>query len=72
MTTEISSVIDAIDVNMNKTGMDIINIVRKPKSMILGITCQILLLPALTFLLAISLGDLISPMIALGMLLDSF
>lgn len=90
MSPEISALIDAIDVNMNKTGMDIINIVlafvmfgvalgikpssfldivRKPKSMIVGIICQIILLPALTFLLAISLGNWISPMIALGMLL---
>ena len=90
MSPEIIASLDAIDVNMNKTGMDIINIVlafvmfgvalgikpssfldiaRKPKSMILGIICQIILLPALTFLLTILLNDWISPMIALGMIL---
>ena len=82
--------LDAIDVNMNKTGMDIINIVlafvmfgvalgikpssfldivRKPKSMVVGIICQIVLLPALTFLLTITFKNWISPMIALGMIL---
>ena len=82
--------LDAIDVNMNKTGMDIINIVlafvmfgvalgikpssfldivRKPKSMLVGIICQIVLLPALTFLLTITFKNWISPMIALGMIL---
>lgn len=75
MSPEIIASLDAIDVNMNKTGMDIINIVlafvmfgvalgikpssfldivRKPKSMVVGIICQIVLLPALTFLLTIT------------------
>lgn len=84
------ALIDAIDVNMNKTGMDIINVVlafvmfgvalgikpssfldifRKPKSMVIGIICQIVLLPALTFLLTVMFKDQISPMVALGMLL---
>lgn len=90
MSPEIIASLDAIDVNMNKTGMDIINIVlafvmfgvalgikpssfldiaKRPKSMLIGILCQIILLPALTFLLAILLNDWISPMIALGMIL---
>lgn len=90
MSPEIIALIDAIDVNMNKTGMDIINIVlafvmfgvalgikpssfldivRKPQSMIVGILCQIILLPALTFLLTITFKDWISPMVALGMIL---
>ena len=90
MSPEIIASLDAIDVNMNKTGMDIINIVlafvmfgvalgikpssfldivRKPKSMIVGIICQIVLLPALTFLLTITFKNWISPMIALGMIL---
>ena len=90
MSPEIIASLDAIDVNMNKIGMDIINIVlafvmfgvalgikpssfldivRKPKSMIVGIICQIILLPALTFLLTITFKNWISPMIALGMLL---
>lgn len=46
-----------------------IDILKNPKSIILGITCQIILLPALTLLLIIALGDWISPMIALGMIL---
>lgn len=90
MDPEIIALIDAIDVNMNKVGMDIINIVlafvmfgvalgirpssfldivRKPKSMVVGIICQIILLPALTFLLTIIFKEQISPMVALGMLL---
>ena len=90
MSPEIIASLDAIDVNMNKTGMDIINIVlafvmfgvalgikpssfldivRKPKSMVVGIICQIVLLPALTFLLTITFKNWISPMIALGMIL---
>lgn len=90
MSPEVIALLDAIDVNMNKTGMDIINIVlafvmfgvalgikpasfldvfRKPKSMIVGIICQIILLPALTFLLTITFKNWISPMIALGMIL---
>lgn len=90
MSPEIIASLDAIDVNMNKTGMDITNIVlafvmfgvalgikpssfldivRKPKSMIVGIICQIVLLPALTFLLTITFKNWISPMIALGMIL---
>ena len=90
MDPEIIALIDAIDVNMNKVGMDIINIVlafvmfgvalgikpssfldivRKPKSMVVRIICQIILLPALTFLLTIIFKEQISPMVALGMLL---
>ena len=90
MDPEIIALIDAIDVNMNKVGMDIINIVlafvmfgvalgirpssfldivRKPKSMVVGIICQIILLPAFTFLLTIIFKEQISPMVALGMLL---
>ena len=46
-----------------------IDILKNPKSIILGIVCQIILLPALTLLLIIALGDWISPMIALGMIL---
>ncbi len=46
-----------------------VDIVKNPKSILLGITCQLVLLPALTFLLTILLNDWISPMIALGMIL---
>ncbi len=46
-----------------------IDIVQHPKSAILGIICQLILLPALTFLLAILFNNWISPMIALGMIL---
>ncbi|MDE5732320.1 MAG: bile acid:sodium symporter family protein [Bacteroidales bacterium] len=90
MSPEIIAEIDAINVNMNETGMNIINIVlafvmfgvalgirpatfieimQKPKSAILGITCQLVLLPGLTLLMTISMNGIISPMIALGMLL---
>lgn len=46
-----------------------IDIIKNPKSIILGIVCQMILLPALTLLLIMALGDWISPMIALGMIL---
>ena len=46
-----------------------IDVFKKPKGVLIGALCQFLLLPALTFLLAIALGDFISPMIALGMIL---
>lgn len=46
-----------------------IDVFRKPKSAILGIISQLVLLPALTFVLAIVLKDHVSPMMALGMIL---
>ena len=46
-----------------------LEVVKKPKSFILGIACQMVMLPAATFLLTLALKDWISPMIALGMLL---
>ena len=48
-----------------------IDIIRNPKSIITGIVCQLVLLPALTLVLIICLGNFISPMIALGMLLGA-
>lgn len=41
----------------------------KPKSVLLGMTCQLVLLPAFTFLLAVLMGSWISPMMGLGMIL---
>ena len=46
-----------------------VNIIKNPKSIVTGIVCQIILLPALTFLLVIACGNLLSPMVALGMIL---
>lgn len=90
MTTEISSIIDNIAVNLNQGGMNTINIVlafvmfgvalgirpsmfvdvlKRPKSVILGLCCQLVLLPALTFALAVLMKDWISPMMGLGMIL---
>lgn len=46
-----------------------VNIIKNPKSIITGIVCQIILLPALTFLLIIACGNLLSPMVSLGMIL---
>ena len=43
-----------------------VGILTNPKSLILGIICQLVLLPALTFLLCITFDGWISPMIALG------
>lgn len=48
-----------------------VDIIRNPKSIAVGIVCQLVLLPALTLILTIVLGDWISPMIALGMILVS-
>ena len=46
-----------------------IDVFKKPKSVILGMVCQLLLLPAFTFLLALLFGSWISPMMGLGMIL---
>ena len=46
-----------------------VEVFRKPKSVILGMCCQLVLLPLLTFLLAIALGPRISWSMALGMIL---
>lgn len=46
-----------------------VDIIKNPKSILTGILCQIILLPALTLLLIIACGDLLSPMVALGMIL---
>ena len=46
-----------------------IDVFRKPKSVILGMVCQLVLLPLLTFLLALALGGSISWTMALGMIL---
>ena len=48
-----------------------VDIVKNPKSIITGIVCQLVLLPALTLLLTMAFGHWISPMIALGMILVS-
>ena len=46
-----------------------VDIIKNPKSISTGIICQIILLPALTLLLIMACGDLLSPMVALGMIL---
>jgi BASS family bile acid:Na+ symporter len=46
-----------------------IEVFRKPKSVLLGVLCQLVLLPAFTCLLAILLSGWISPMMGLGMIL---
>ena len=46
-----------------------VDIVKNPKSIITGIICQLVLLPALTLVLIMAMGNLISPMFALGMIL---
>ena len=46
-----------------------IDILKSPRSVIIGIVCQLLLLPALTFLLTITFKNWLSPMISLGMIL---
>lgn len=44
-------------------------IIKKPKSIILGFCSQFILLPAITFLLVILLDNIITPAVAMGMLL---
>ena len=46
-----------------------VDIVKDPRSAFLGVICQLILLPALTFLLTITFKNWLSPMIALGMIL---
>ena len=46
-----------------------IDIVKNPKSILTGIACQLVLLPALTLILIMLFSNWISPMIALGMIL---
>ncbi len=46
-----------------------VEVFKKPKSVLLGILCQLVLLPALTCLLAVLLTGWISPMMGLGMIL---
>lgn len=46
-----------------------VEVIRKPKSVILGACCQMVLLPALTFVLAVAMKNWISPMMGLGMIL---
>lgn len=46
-----------------------VDIIKNPKSILTGILCQLVLLPALTLILIMICGNWISPMIALGMIL---
>ena len=46
-----------------------VEVFKKPKSVLLGMLCQLILLPAFTYLLAILLTGWISPMMGLGMIL---
>lgn len=46
-----------------------VDIIKDPKSILTGILCQLVILPALTLVLTIAMGHWISPMIALGMIL---
>ena len=46
-----------------------VEVFTKPRSLIIGMVCQLVLLPLLTFLLALALGQSISWTMALGMIL---
>ena len=46
-----------------------VEVFKKPKSALLGMLCQLVLLPSMTFLLALVMGSWISPMMGLGMIL---
>lgn len=45
------------------------DIIKKPKSVIIGVLLQWIALPAITFMVALALNPFITPMIALGMIL---
>lgn len=46
-----------------------VDVFKKPKSVLLGMLCQLVLLPLLTFLLALALGPAVSFSMAMGMIL---
>ena len=46
-----------------------VEVFKNPKTVLLGMLCQLVLLPIFTFLLALCLGKWISPMMGLGMIL---
>ena len=46
-----------------------VDIAKNPKSIITGIVCQLVLLPALTLVLIMLCGPILTPMVALGMIL---
>lgn len=46
-----------------------IDILKNPRSVIIGMVCQLILLPALTFLLTITFKSALTPMVSLGMIL---
>lgn len=46
-----------------------VEVFKSPKSVLLGMCCQLILLPALTFCLAVLMKSWISPMMGLGMIL---
>lgn len=48
---------------------DFKNILKDPRSVLLGVISQFLLLPAITFLFCIALGKYITPTVAIGMIL---
>ena len=55
----------ALDINLS----DFVSLSKKPKPALVGILSQFLLMPLATFLLAFSLGGIITPTIGLGMIL---
>ena len=46
-----------------------IDILKNPRSVVIGMICQLFILPALTFLMTITFKNWLSPMISLGMIL---
>jgi len=55
----------ALDINLS----DFVSLSKKPKPALVGILSQFLIMPLATFLLAFSLGGVITPTIGLGMIL---
>ena len=55
----------ALDMNLS----DFKDLTKKPKPALVGILSQFILMPLFTFLLALSLGGVITPTIGLGMIL---
>jgi BASS family bile acid:Na+ symporter len=58
-----------LGMGMSLTALDFQNIIKNPFSVIAGLICQMVLLPATAFLVALAAGDLLSPEMKVGLVL---
>jgi bile acid:Na+ symporter, BASS family len=58
-----------LGMGMSLTAQDFRNIIQSPFSVIAGLVCQMVLLPATAFLVALAAGDLLSPEMKVGLIL---